>query len=321
MLAAPSVQRLTAIGLVVADLDAAISFYWGGLGFRACPPRRPGGRGLRSVDRHRRRARRGGDAEPWRGVRRARPVRSTRPSIPVPRAANDPWFQHFAIRVSDMPAAYARVLGQPQIPISIGGPQQLPPSTGSVIAYKFRDADGHPLELSFVSGAPAPLPGVAPFLAIDHSAIAVADLDASLGFFVGQLGLRETERLFNQGPTQWRLDGIESALVDIVVLQPAGGGSHLELLHYRAPTSTRAPVGLVVNDIGAARLTFAVGGIGELVDRLTRNGGRSVSRRLARDDRGAAHFIVRDPDGHLIELQEQPDQHVAESASSAMTPR
>ncbi|HET9817548.1 MAG TPA: VOC family protein [Rhodanobacteraceae bacterium] len=59
----------------------------------------------------------------------------------------DPWFQHCAIEVSDMDVACARVMQHGAVSITRGGPQTLPHSTGSVIAFKFRDPDGHPLEL------------------------------------------------------------------------------------------------------------------------------------------------------------------------------
>lgn len=41
---------------------------------------------------------------------------------PRPHAANDPWFQHFAIVVSDMDKAHKRLCLQPHERISIGGP-------------------------------------------------------------------------------------------------------------------------------------------------------------------------------------------------------
>jgi len=47
-----------------------------------------------------------------------------------------------------MDAAHARVLADARAqPISQDGPQTLPPVDGSVRAWKFRDPDGHPLEL------------------------------------------------------------------------------------------------------------------------------------------------------------------------------
>jgi len=298
----PLVDRLSAIWLVVADLDAAITFYRDGLGFALdCRGVREGDEfeavtGIAGACAEVATLSLGGDI-----VELARFSPAGLP-YPVPRAANDPWFQHFAVRVSDMPAAYARLIREPQVPISADGPQQLPPSTGSVIAYKFRDADGHPLELSFVPSDPPPLRGGAPFIAVDHSAIAVANIDASLEFYVGQLGLRETGRLLNQGGTQWRLDGIDGALVDIVVLQPGGGGPHLELLHYRFPASIQLPIKTSLNDIGATTLRFNAKGLCNVVDYVTRNQARAVSRRPVRDGLGNTRLIVRDPDGHLIEF-------------------
>ena len=55
------------------------------------------------------------------------------------------WFQHLALVVVDIAAAHARL--RDVAPISRHGPQQLPPASGGVKAFKFRDPDGHPLEL------------------------------------------------------------------------------------------------------------------------------------------------------------------------------
>ena len=67
---------------------------------------------------------------------------------PPDSRSNDLWFQHLAIVVSDMDAAYAHLsaLGGWQ-PISEHGPETLPPENEDVRAFKFRDPDGHPLEL------------------------------------------------------------------------------------------------------------------------------------------------------------------------------
>jgi hypothetical protein len=59
----------------------------------------------------------------------------------------DPRFQHFAIVVSDMTAAYANLRALPNwTAISRDGPQVLPASSGGVAAFKFRDPEGHPLD-------------------------------------------------------------------------------------------------------------------------------------------------------------------------------
>lgn len=265
----PTEVRISRIGLVVADLERAVEFYRAGLGFALDrPPARDGG--VEATV-----------ASLSLGGVELRLTQFDRPGAPYPAtcAASDPWFQHFAIRVADMDAAYAHLSRTSQRPISTGGPQLLPPSTGSVTAYKFRDPDGHPLELSFVPGATSRT-GPSPFVAIDHSAIAVADVEASIAFYA-RLGFVVAERLRNEGPTQWRLDGLEGALVDIVVLRPSGGGPHLELLHYRAPAPAPAlPIG--PHDVAATRL---------LLDRASFSGGEGALRS------------ERDPDGHRIEIR------------------
>lgn len=267
--------RISAIQLNVANLERAVAFYEAGLGF--------------AVQK--------GDATTATmslGGERLDLVQAPSTAAPYPLwpAANDPWFQHFAIRVSDMPAAYARLTRQQQTPISVGGPQQLPPNTGSVIAYKFRDPDGHPLELSFIPGRWPP-PGLPLFLTIDHTALVVADIETSLAFWVGQLGFRETARLLNQGQTQWRLDGLDGALVDIVVLEAADGGPHVELLHYRNSTLIQPSRQFSPTDIAATKLRI-----------------RTTPALIAREglaplevqDERCQGFVLTDPDGHLVEL-------------------
>jgi len=112
-----------------------------------------------------------------------------------------------------MAKAFAQLSAHHHAPISQGGPQVLPLSSGGVAAYKFRDPDGHPLELiHFPGGEPAERWAGAPglFLGIDHSAITVTDLDAAIGFLGGALGLTVSERGLNRGPGQARLAGSRS---------------------------------------------------------------------------------------------------------------
>jgi len=61
---------------------------------------------------------------------------------PPESSSADLWFQHIAIVVSDIDAAYSRLRVYSFTPISEHGPQQLPPASGSVVAYRFRDPDG-----------------------------------------------------------------------------------------------------------------------------------------------------------------------------------
>src|SRR4029077_20506753 len=103
--------------------------------------------------------------------------------------SNDRAFQHVAIVVSDMRAAYAR-LRSFSVKHASTAPQRLPdsnPNAGGIEAFYFRDPDGHYLELL----AFPPDKGAAKwhaadgrlFLGIDHTAIVVSDTDASLRFY------------------------------------------------------------------------------------------------------------------------------------------
>ncbi len=140
-------QRILRISRVVSDLGRAEAFYRDGLGFQAIARGRPGKAALAALGL--------GDADAEEVVMRLGTqdialVRFTVPGRPYPRdsRSDDLWFQHLAIVVDDMDVAYARLCAHGEWrPISEAGPQLLPPSNGAVRAFKFRDPDGHPLEL------------------------------------------------------------------------------------------------------------------------------------------------------------------------------
>ncbi len=276
----PRALRISRIGLQVSDLDAACAFYIEALGFSPAPHGAP---------RSSARLLRLGEQE----IELIAPDAPGAP-YPSPRAANDPWFQHFAIAVSDMAAAYQQLTRYGAEPISYGGPQRLPPSTGSVIAYKFRDPDGHPLELSYLPGSEWLRRPRAhgPFLGVDHTAVAVGELETSVAFYTAVLGFRLGGRSLNRGPEQDRLDGLSEAQVDIVSLETAGPGPHIELLHYRTPRPT-APRPVGASDIAATRTTV-------VVRSLPMGGAGSLGLSSEPADRG---IRLRDPDGHRLELQ------------------
>ena len=187
------------------------------------------------------------------------------------------WFQHLALVVTDMAEAYRRVAGR--MPISEGGPQLLPQSSGGVHAFKFRDPDGHPLELLQFPPDSRPVAwqgGSADTgqvgLGIDHSAISVADADASTSFY-RSLGLRSGESTLNRGPEQQRLDHLAGVEVSVVPMQPALGTPHLELLGYLVPRGA-AGAPLQANDVAATRIVW----------------------------RGTRAALLRDPDGHIHQV-------------------
>ena len=114
-----------------------------------------------------------------------------------------------------------------------------------------------------------------------------------MAFWVGRLGFRENGRLLNQGPTQWRLDGLDGALVDIVTLETAEGGIHVELLHYRGPITAQPARRFGPQDIPATRLGI------RCTPSLTNKKGLEAFEVQSEVDEG---LVLSDPNGHLVEL-------------------
>ncbi|WP_298253482.1 VOC family protein [Bradyrhizobium sp.] len=180
-------------------------------------------------------------------------------------------FQHLALVSDDAHAAWARATTAGAAPISTRGPVTLPASAGGVTAVKFRDPEGHPLELlQFPPGNRWRGTGI---LGIDHSAISVSDIGASCRFYE-KLGLSVQHPTLNSGSTQVALDGLPDVEVGVVPMMPRADGPHLELLAYQTPTG-RPSGQLRANDVAATRIVWAA-------------------------DRRA---LVRDPDGHLHLLE------------------
>ena len=164
---------------------------------------------------------------------------------PYPKGAlaSDLVFQHLAIVVKDMAPAYQRLLTVGgSTPISRTGPQRLPKSSGGVTAVKFRDPEGHPLELLSFPNDNVPSiwrkesGGI--FLGIDHSAISVSDTARSIAFYEN-LGFEVSARTLNQGSTQEMLDNLAGVRVEVTALKLSNATPHLELLCYRATTHDR----------------------------------------------------------------------------------
>ncbi len=221
------------------------------------------------------------------------------PGRPYPdgSTATDLWFQHIAIVVSDMGEAHARALAAGAVPITRGGPQTLPANTGGVTAFKFRDPDGHPLELLFFPagiGAAAwhARDGRGPFLGIDHTALSVSDA-ARTGATLAGFGLTVATGSHNAGPEQERLDDVAGDACHVVPVKPPEAPPHVELLDYATGTRRPMPGDTRADDVWATRIWFEVVSLSG--DALT----RAVSLP------GATRAALRhDPDGHAFVLAE-----------------
>jgi catechol 2,3-dioxygenase-like lactoylglutathione lyase family enzyme len=173
---------------------------------------------------------------------------------PVDARSNDRWFQHVAIIVSDMDKAYQR-LRKFKVEHASSGPQLLPawnPNAGGISAFYFRDPDGNVLEiLHFPDGKGLPKWHQATdrlFLGIDHTAIVVADTEASLRLYRDLLGLKVVGGAENFGTEQEHLNNVFGARLKITALRAANGFG-VEFLEYLAPRTGRpSPLDTQAND-------------------------------------------------------------------------
>jgi catechol 2,3-dioxygenase-like lactoylglutathione lyase family enzyme len=239
--------------------------------------------------------------------------------IPVDSRSNDRWFQHIAIITSDMDKAYAW-LRRNKVEHASSGPQRLPDwnkNASGIKAFYFHDPDGHNLEiLEFPAGkgdAKWHRPSDKLFLGIDHTAIVVSDTEASLKFYRDVLGMRIAGESENYGVEQEHLNNVFGARLRITSMRAINDGPGIEFLEYLAPRNGRAfPADERASDVVHWQTTLRVNNAEAAALSLRANRSMFVSPglvQLGRDDLGFTKaLLVRDPDGHVMELIESKSQ-------------
>src|SRR5689334_17672969 len=234
--------------------------------------------------------------------------------VPVDSRSNDRWFQHVAIIVSDMDRAYAK-LRQFKVQYASTGPQLLPktiPNAAGIRAFYFRDPDGHPLELlQFPPDKGDPkwhAPSGRLFRGIDHTAIVVSDTKASLAFYRDLLGFRVAGESMNFGTEQEHLNNVQGARLHITSLRAADGPG-IEFLEYLNPRDGRPyPADERANDLVHWQTTVWVPNAGAAAAAVRQGRFRAFSPAPVELPDTALGFqrglLVRDPDGHVIQLVE-----------------
>ena len=230
---------------------------------------------------------------------------------PCDSTSTDIWFQHMAIVVSDMAEAHQRVMSQPRFrPISRAGPVQLPERSGGVTAFKFRDNDGHPLELIAFQTSRGPrewrtADSAGPFLGVDHTAIGTRDTDISTRFFSSVFGFSIGARSENHGPEQADLDDVEDVHVSVIQLAPDLPAPRMELLQYHVGTRRPIPTSTASNDIAATHSVVHVASLDAAADAIARCWSPlpSLARMTLEGDTPAA--LVSGPDGHRFLIEER----------------
>lgn len=236
--------------------------------------------------------------------------------IPIDSHSNDLWFQHFAIVVSDMNKAYKHIRKYKIRQISTS-PQTLPRSNkqaAGIMAFKFKDPDGHPLELLWFpddKGDPRwHRPTEKLFIGIDHTAIGVSNTETSRRFYGDLLGMNVGGVSLNIGTEQEYLDNVFGARVRVTALRPPLRSPRIEFLEYDTPAGGRPiPLDARANDIVHWQINLIVNDVETVAKRLHENNVRFVSDRvhtLPDDKLGFKKgVIILDPDGHAIELIEK----------------
>jgi catechol 2,3-dioxygenase-like lactoylglutathione lyase family enzyme len=307
------VRAIEGFALTVADTERAAAFYEGALGFKKVSERVISDRNydhLTGVFGTRVKSvmlRLGADS-----IELDQFVSPAGQPIPRDSRSNDLWFQHMAIVVSDMDQAYRHLQNFPTQAIS-DAPQTIPesnPPAAGIKAFKFKDPDGHPLELLYFP----PGKGRAKwhkadgrlFLGIDHSAITVSDTERSLSFYRDVLGLAVAGGSLNSGATQEHLDNARGAVVRVTALRPTSPeGPGLEFLQYLTPGGGRPiPVTMQANDIAHVHAVLEVDDMGSVVTQLQRNNVSFISPDVVSvNSLGYSKgLMVKDPDGHVLLL-------------------
>lgn len=232
--------------------------------------------------------------------------------IPPDSQSNDLWFQHMAIVVNDMDRAYEHLQSFTIEPIS-DEPQTIPQSnqaSAGVRAFKFKDINGHNLELIWFPSDKGQdkwhTNDERLFLGIDHSAIAIANTEESLKFYRDILGMQVEGGSLNQGETQAHLDGLAEAEVKVTPLRPKQAGVGIELLNYIKPGNGRPiPNNQKSCDIAHMQVELVVDDIEKAVDILKQNQVEFVSPKLVKfpdADFFRQGCLIKDPDGHAMLL-------------------
>jgi catechol 2,3-dioxygenase-like lactoylglutathione lyase family enzyme len=313
---AAAVQAVAMVGMTVSDMDRSVDFYTKVLDFERVSDHEVVGEpyeelsGVFGVRLRVVRLRLGQEY-----LQLTQYVAPQGRPVPVDSRSNDRWFQHVAIIVRDMDSAYAR-LRKFKVQHASTGPQLLPktiaPAAG-IRAFYFRDPDGHPLEvLQFPPDKGDPkwhTPTDRLFLGIDHTAIVVSDTRASLAFYRDVLGFRVAGESMNFGTEQEHLNNVRGARLHITALRAAAGPG-IEFLEYLTPRDGRPyPSDEHANDLVHWQTTVLVPDAAAAAAAVRRGRFRLISTAPVELPDSSLGFrrgiLVRDPDGHVIQIAER----------------
>ncbi len=306
------VREVGEIGLTVNDLDSELKFFTNTLPFEIVSQSDVGGKeessllGLENIHARRAVLKLGTER-----ITLTEFIGEKGKPIPEDSRSNDRWFQHIAIVVSDMDKAYAGLLAHKVEHVSTA-PQTLPEwnkGAAGIKAFYFRDPENHVLEIIYFppgKGDPkwqhvATESPTSIFLGIDHTAIVVSDTEKSLAFYRDTLGLQVAGEGENYGIEQEHLNQVFGARLHITGLR-AEHGPGIEFLEYIAPPGGHPlPPDAKANDLVFWNTHLIVDDLSGMDQALHASGAKYVSNPA----NPSKAMILRDPDGHALELDEK----------------
>ncbi len=142
-------------------------------------------------------------------------------------------------------------------------------------------------------------------IAARHTGLVVEDIDTSLGFYQGVLGLKMFKRAFEDDPDYIEeLVGIHGVKLEYAKLH-VPGGTLLELLQYHSHPQQNLRKPYPSNRHGCSHIAFTVENIDILYSKLVEAGIRCNSQPLCSPDGRVKVLYAHDPDGIILELVEE----------------
>ena len=142
---------------------------------------------------------------------------------------------------------------------------------------------------------------------LDHVAVTVSDMDRSLAFYCGLLGLKEVERHRLEGETISKMAGKPDVIMEVVRLEaPETPGVLLDLQQYVTPEGEVSDAQL--GDVAHAHFCFGVPDVWAAYEDLSEKGVGFVSEPVSFDLEWGIVYVVffKDPDGFILELMQVP---------------
>lgn len=152
-----------------------------------------------------------------------------------------------------------------------------------------------------------------------HASWTVEDMDRSLAFYVGLLGLEHVHTQIQDNEYTRKLVGIPGAKLKAVLLKFAGiapglSGHVIELMEYIEPRGVK--IDTTPCNVGAAHFAFATTDALGTYRRLSEAGVHFVSEPVkitAGINEGGYSCYLHDPDGFTLELLQPPDWRLQEA--------